>query len=341
MGFTYFVADSAGWARLHIIHRRLRPAVRIPTQRHYCQGGFSIHSKVTLEIRREPILSLRVQSPRMSRADQRAVGRCQEQTAAAVQHVHTGFVQVGSGDGFAPPDANVVSALRALATATPVHKQIIIVVMPAQIRGFDGFIVSDGKQLRIRRHSFAGLRIELNQFDAGPIRTKSHPQAAVAVVKYGRVNRIVTVAVLRPHHEPLIGPMIGRIVRVQSGIGRQTDGRGHFPERRNRVIKEIPIAQLDDVGSPVLHVAVFWNDLGNPFRCRLEYSRPAFPFHQVLGMIRRHAAARVEDPVFIFAFHDAGRIASGNAATRRLFQRQDGKGSFARPVWLYSFVRLP
>src|SRR6266567_5770974 len=104
---------------LQIIHCRLRPAVRIPTQRHYGQGGFSIHSKVTLEVRREPILSLRVQSPRMSRADQRAVGRCQKQTAAAVQHIQTGFVQIWPSDGFASPDTNVVSALRALTTATP------------------------------------------------------------------------------------------------------------------------------------------------------------------------------------------------------------------------------
>src|ERR1035437_6385737 len=109
----------------------------MPTQRHYCQGGFSIHSKVALEVRREPILSLRVQCPRMSRADQRTVGRCQKETAAAAQHVHTGLVQVRPGHSFAPPDANIVSALRTLTTATPVHKQIIMVVMPAQIRSFD------------------------------------------------------------------------------------------------------------------------------------------------------------------------------------------------------------
>ena len=83
---------------LQIIHGRLRPAVRIPTQRHYCQGGFSIHSKVALEVRREPILSLRVQCPRMSRADQRTVGSCQKKTAAAVQHVHTRFVQIWTSD---------------------------------------------------------------------------------------------------------------------------------------------------------------------------------------------------------------------------------------------------
>src|SRR5664279_6508949 len=101
----------------------------MPTQRHYCQGGFSIHSKVALEVRREPVLPLRVQCPRMSRADQRTVGRCQKKTAAAVQHVHTGLVQVRSGPSFAPPDANVVSALRTLTTATPVHKQIIICLL--------------------------------------------------------------------------------------------------------------------------------------------------------------------------------------------------------------------
>src|ERR1043166_6966526 len=69
----------------HIVHSRLRPTARIPTQRHDSQGGFSAHSKVTFEIRCEPIFSLRVQSPGMSRADQRAVGRRQKQTATAVQ----------------------------------------------------------------------------------------------------------------------------------------------------------------------------------------------------------------------------------------------------------------
>src|SRR6266567_4155514 len=107
------------WGRLDVIHSRLRPAGGIPPKRHYRECRFSIHSKVTLEVRREPILYLRVQSPRMSRADQWAVGRCQKQTAAAVQHIQTGFVQIWPSDGFASPDTNVVSALRALTTATP------------------------------------------------------------------------------------------------------------------------------------------------------------------------------------------------------------------------------
>src|ERR1039458_7089069 len=45
-----------GASTLHIIYCRIRPAVCIPMQRHYCQGGLSIHSKVALEVRREPIL---------------------------------------------------------------------------------------------------------------------------------------------------------------------------------------------------------------------------------------------------------------------------------------------
>src|SRR5258708_5736304 len=132
-GFHLLRRRFRRWGRLDVIHSRLRPAGGIPPKRHYRECRFSIHSKVTLEVRREPILSLRVQSPRMSRADQWAVGRCQKQTAAAVQHIQTGFVQIWPSDGFASPDTDVVSALKALTTATPVHKQIIIVVMPAQI----------------------------------------------------------------------------------------------------------------------------------------------------------------------------------------------------------------
>src|SRR4051812_35014936 len=129
--------SSAVWRFRQVIYCRLRPAVRIPTQRHNRERGFSIHSKVTLKIRREPILSLRVQSPRVSRTDQWAIGGCQKQTAAAVQHIHARLVQIWPGDQFAPPDANVVGALRAATTTTPIHKEIIIVVMPAKIRSLD------------------------------------------------------------------------------------------------------------------------------------------------------------------------------------------------------------
>ncbi len=93
----------------------------------------------------------------------------------------------------AASDADVVSAVGALAARTPVHEQIIVVIMPAQIGGLDGFIVSQGIYLRIRRDAFAGLRIKLNQFDAAPIGTKRQPQAAIGVVKHGWVNRIVVV----------------------------------------------------------------------------------------------------------------------------------------------------
>jgi hypothetical protein len=46
----------------------------------------------------------------MARADQRPIGRREEQTAAAVQQVHAGFVHIRSADGFAPANTNVVSA---------------------------------------------------------------------------------------------------------------------------------------------------------------------------------------------------------------------------------------
>src|SRR6185436_10505756 len=105
----------------------------------------------------------------MSRTDQRPIGRREEQAAAAVQQVHAGFVHIRSADGFAPADANVVGALRALATAAPIHEQIIMVVMSAQIGGFDGLVVSEGKQLRVWRRSLAGSRVELKQLDAAPI----------------------------------------------------------------------------------------------------------------------------------------------------------------------------
>ena len=135
---------ACGRSGLHIVHRRLRPAIGLPAQRHDGQGRSSISTKVTLKVRREPVLSLRVQSSRMARTDQGAVGRREEQTAAAVQHIHAGCVQVWPSDGLASSDANVVSARRPLTTATPVYKQIIIILMPAQIRCFDGLIVGEG-----------------------------------------------------------------------------------------------------------------------------------------------------------------------------------------------------
>ena len=40
-----------------VVHRRLRPAVCIPSERHDRQGGSSIPSKITLEIRCKPVLT--------------------------------------------------------------------------------------------------------------------------------------------------------------------------------------------------------------------------------------------------------------------------------------------
>src|SRR5450432_3595312 len=115
----------------------------------------------------EPIRAVFGNDSGMSRPDERPAG-FQEHGAAVSHQIHAAGVAIRAGDLFAPANADFIGAVRAAATQSPVHKQIIKISMPVKVSRLDGIVVGERIYRRIRRDASAGLRIKLYQFDAAP-----------------------------------------------------------------------------------------------------------------------------------------------------------------------------
>ena len=188
----------------------------------------------------------------------------------------------------------------------------------------------------IRGDALAGPRIQLDHSDAAPEGAEREPETAVGVVEHGRVNGVEIVPFAGLDDHALVGPVIGRVVGVQGGVCRQTDGGGVFAETGSRVVEEIPVAEVDNIRRPIRHAAIGRHGLSNPTGRIGEDTRPPLPFHQVFGMIRHHAAPREKNPELVLAFDNGGGVmhesipANGRAQRRRRRGIRGGRGGRRR-----------
>ena len=157
---------------------------------------------------------------------------------------------------------------------------------------------------RIGGQSLTGFRIELHELDSAPVGTECKPQGSVVVGKYRGID-CVQIAALPRLHDYASWDRLDR-----EWGGREPDCRSNFSEAGDGVVQQLSIAEVDDVGSPIVHVPVLGNGCGNPLGSGPEDRRAGFPLHQSFGMKRRNATSGREDPELALAFHvvDGSRI---------------------------------
>src|SRR5258707_294825 len=107
-----------------------------------------------------------------------------------------------------------------------------------------------GIDLGIRTDPFSSGRIELDELDPSPKRAKCQPQIAFGVLRDCGVYRVVIFAWTGLDHDSAVRPGILRIGWVESWIGGQGDSRGVLAESGNRIVKQIPIGEVDDIRCP-------------------------------------------------------------------------------------------
>src|SRR5262249_43789630 len=155
-------------------------------------------------------------------------------------------------------------------------------------------------------------------------RAEGKPQSSVVIGKDRRIDGVEIAAFMRLHNDALIGPFVSRTGRIESGVSRESDGRSDLAEAGDGIVEQIPVAEVDDVGRPVTHVAGRGNGRGNPLGWGSEDLRAGFPLDQIFGMKRGNAASGVEDPELVLGFHDRRRIASNDATAGGLSKWQAG-----------------
>src|SRR5688572_9455125 len=111
------------------------PAVGVPRQRSEGQGSAASVGGV-VEMADEPLAVAFRENGSVAGADEGAVGS-EEQRAAALAHVLSILIEVGSGDAFAAADADVLGAVDATAAQAPVDEEVIVAAVAVNERRLD------------------------------------------------------------------------------------------------------------------------------------------------------------------------------------------------------------
>src|SRR5450631_3281709 len=88
----------------------------------------------------KPVRAIDGNDSGMSRPDKWSAG-FQKRRAAVSQQIQAVRVEIRARDFFAPAGADFISAVRAPTAEAPVHKQVIITIMPVNVRRLDRFVV--------------------------------------------------------------------------------------------------------------------------------------------------------------------------------------------------------
>src|SRR5262249_18513169 len=152
-----------------------------------------------------------------------ATFRFRQQGPTTLKQIFSLSIKIWTGSRSASADSYIVSALHATATLAPIYEEVKIIVVLINARRFNRFFPRYRRDRRICFQSLSASRIQLDNFNSGPIGTKRQPKPPLAVQCDTWIDRVEIVARTGLNHYPAIGPAITRIDRVQASARGQSN----------------------------------------------------------------------------------------------------------------------
>ena len=202
------------------------------------------------------------QDANMAGADETSVA-FQKWRAAAVGQSVAVAVAIRAGDFLGAPDANFVGAVRALATFAPIDKEVIVIGVAGQARGFDGMVPREVVERGVGGVAEAGLGIEFGQEYSLPVGTEGEPEFAVGIEQRAGINGIERALAGGVDDFAGVAPQEIGGGGVERGVGGEADGGSFLAPRGRGVIEEEFAMHADDVGRPEVAVET-GNGIGRP-----------------------------------------------------------------------------